>query len=166
MQIRKAEQSDLGAILAIYNYEVVNGTATLDLHPRTLADWQIWFDAHNRDGENHPLYVAEENGTVLGYVSLSSYRVKEAYRSTVELSVYVEQHHRREGIASAMMAFVLDLARNDDSIHHVISVITSGNEASVRLHEKFGFRYLGTIPEVGMKHGKMIDIHHYSLILN
>ncbi len=166
MRIRLAQQEDLGAMLAIYNYEVVNGTATLDIHPRSMEDWQIWFDAHNRAGENHPLYVAEENGTVLGYVSLSSYRVKEAYRSTVELSVYVDPAHRREGIASAMMEFILRLAKEDTSIHHIISVITSGNDASIQLHEKFGFTYRGTIPEVGMKHGKMMDIHQYSLIFD
>lgn len=161
MYIRKAEQRDLCRLLDIYNYEVAHGVATLDLAPKTLPEWQSWFDAHNV--ENHPLFVAEENGQVTGYASLSSYREKEAYRSTVELSIYIHPEHRRKGVAGALMAFILDAARADGSIHTVVSVITTGNEASCRLHEKFGFTFCGTIREVGMKFGRYLDIDNYSL---
>lgn len=163
VQIRKAEQEDLEELLAIYNYEVENGVATLDLQPKTIGEWQIWFDAHNRD--NHPLYVAVKDGCVAGYVSLSPYREKEAYRTTVELSVYIGAEYRRQGIAAALMNFILQKARADHSIHNVVSVITSGNEASCRLHDRFGFRFCGTIPEVGMKFGRMLSIDNYSLLV-
>lgn len=163
MHIRKAEPADLPALWEIYNYEVEHGTATLDLTPRTMEERKKWFDAHNRD--NHPLYAAEENGTVLGYVSLSSYREKEAYKSTVELSVYVHPAHRGKGVATAMMAFVLEEARRDPTVHNVVSVITAGNAASVRLHEKFGFKFCGRIPAVGMKFGRYLDIENYSLLV-
>ena len=99
MRIRKAEQKDLVALLDIYNYEVINGVSTLDLNPRTLAERQIWFDQHNV--ENHPLYIAEMDGCVAGYSSLSSYREKEAYKSTVELSIYISPDYRKRGIATA-----------------------------------------------------------------
>lgn len=161
MDIRKAEQRDLRALLDIYNYEVAHGVATLDLALKTLPEWQVWFDAHNV--ENHPLFVAEENGRVTGYASLSSYREKEAYQSTVELSIYIHPEHRRKGTAGALMAFILDVARADERIHTVVSVITTGNEASCRLHEKFGFTFCGTIREVGMKFGRYLDIDNYSL---
>ncbi len=161
MLIRKAEQKDLKELLDIYNYEVVNGVATLDLNPRSLEEWQFWFDHHNM--ENHPLYVAVEGGRVAGYSSLSSYREKEAFRSTVELSIYVEKDFRSRGIATELMAFVLDLARADERTHSVVSVVTAGNEASCKLHEKFGFTYCGTIPEVGMKFGVYRDIVNYWL---
>lgn len=163
MVIRKAEPADLPALLEIYNYEVEHGVATLDLTPRTPEERKIWFDAHNVD--NHPLYTAEENGVVQGYVSLSSYREKEAYRSTVELSIYIHPAHRGKGIATALMAFILEEARQDPSIHNVVSVITAGNAASVRLHEKFGFTFCGTIPAVGMKFGRYLDIENYSLLV-
>ena len=163
MRIRKAEQKDLVALLDIYNYEVINGVSTLDLNPRTLAERQIWFDQHNV--ENHPLYIAEMDGCVAGYSSLSSYREKEAYKSTVELSIYISPDYRKRGIATALMGFILEEAKADARTHSVVSVITAGNEASCKLHEKFGFTFCGTVPQVGMKFGKFQDIVTYSLIV-
>lgn len=163
MEIRMARQSDLQELLEIYNYEVKNGVATLDLEPKTLEERQSWFDQHNVN--HHPLYVAETDGRVVGYASLSSYREKEAYRSTVELSVYIAPDCRRRGIASALMEFILEEARKDETIHNVVSVITSGNEASCRLHDRFGFRFCGTIPEVGVKFGRQLSIDNYSLLV-
>ena len=163
MLIRKAEQKDLQELLEIYNYEVVNGVSTLDLNPRTLFEWQIWFDHHNV--KNDPLYVAEEEGRVAGYSSLSSYREKEAYKSTVELSIYISPDFRKRGLATALMAYILEEAKADERTHAVVSVITAGNEASCKLHEKFGFSFCGTVPEVGMKFGKYQDIVTYNLIV-
>ena len=163
MHIRKAQEKDLPALLEIYNYEVVNGCATLDLNPRTMEEWQAWYKAHNVD--NHPLYVCIVDGKAAGYASLSQYRLKEAYRSTVELSIYVAPNHRREGLAAAMMEFLINEAKADPSIHCVVSVITSGNEASRALHEKFGFEFCGTIREVGRKFGRYIGSDNYCLIV-
>ena len=163
MQIRTARQSDLPELLEIYNHEVVSGTATLDLQPRTIEERQVWFDEHNT--ENHPLIVAEKDGTVVGYATLSPYRTKEAYRSTVELSIYVHREYRRQGIASALMENILRMAREDELTHTVVSVITSGNEASTKLHLKFGFVWSGRIPEVGFKFGSYISIDNYYLIV-
>lgn len=161
MLIRTARQEDLADLLDIYNYEVVHGTATLDIHPRTIDEWQEWLDAHNVD--NHPLIVCERNGEVAGYASLSAYRAKEAYKSTVELSIYVSPDHRGHGAASLLMEAILENARADSRTHTVVSVITSGNEASTHLHKKFGFTFCGRIPEVGEKFGKYLDIDNYSL---
>lgn len=161
MKIRKAERRDLQALLDIYNYEVKHGVATFDIHPKNLAQWEEWFDAHNTD--NHPLLVAETAGHVAGYASLSAYREKEAYRSTVELSVYIAPGDRRKGIASALMEEILRIAREDERTHSVISVITSENEASIRLHERFGFEFCGCLPEVGVKFGRYLGVTNYRL---
>lgn len=161
MLIRKAELKDLKDLLEIYNYEVVYGISTLDIHPKTLTEWQEWFDAHNKD--NHPLLVAETDGHAVGYASLSAYREKEAYCSTVELSVYVDVSYRKRGVADALMKAILDMAKEDESIHMVVSVITGGNEASIRLHDKYGFTYCGSIHEVGVKLGEYRDIDNYEL---
>lgn len=161
--IRNSEISDLPELLRIYNYEVENGVATLDIHPQTTEERKRWFDAHG--SANHPLVTAVEDGEIAGYASLSSYRDKEAYSSTVELSVYVAPEHRRRGVAVKLMEYLVDFARNDPSTHCVVSVITAGNEASVKLHEKFGFTYSGTIPEVGEKFGRYLDIVNYALIV-
>ncbi len=161
MLIRKAELKDLKDLLEIYNYEVVYGISTLDIQPKTLDEWRGWFDAHNVD--NHPLIVAEIDGHAVGYASLSSYREKEAYCSTVELSVYVDVSYRKRGIANALMKAILDMAKEDESIHMVVSVITGGNEASIRLHDKYGFTYCGSIHEVGVKFREYRDIENYEL---
>jgi len=108
MNIRTAERRDLSAMLDIYNYEVKNGTATFDVEPRAGAAGEAWFAAHNTG--NLPLRVAEEDGKVLGYASLSPYRDFDAYLQTVELSVYVAPESRGRGIASALMEAVLRLA--------------------------------------------------------
>ena len=163
LEIRKARLQDLEELLAIYNYEVENGVATFDLHPKTLAEWRIWFDSHNI--ENHPLFVAQIKGQVAGYASLSPYREKEAYSSTVELSVYIGERYRGRGIAAALMEHILEAARCDERTHAVVSVITSGNQASRKLHEKFGFEFCGTIREVGMKFGAYRDIDNYVLLV-
>lgn len=83
--------------------------------------------------------------------------------STVELSVYIDKNYRRQGIAAALMTEILAEAKKDARTHMVVSVITGGNEASEKLHEKFGFIYGGTIPEVGMKFGKYLAIDNYYL---
>ena len=164
MEIRIARREDLQQLLDIYNYEVVHGVATLDLQPKSLEEWERWFDAHNI--KNHPLLVAVKAGRVAGYASLSSYRQKEAYRSTVELSIYISPDFRRQGVATALMEAILQAARQDPLTHTVVSVITDGNEASRKLHEKFGFTYCGAIREVGMKFGAYQDILNFSLIVS
>ena len=163
MTIRKAERNDIEALLEIYNYEVLHGVSTLDINPRTLEQWNDWYENHNI--KNHPLIVAEDGGTVMGYATLSSYRQKEAYTSTVELSIYVHPEHRGKGIGSVLMSEIIALAKADITVHTVVSVITSGNAASERLHNKFGFIFSGTIKEVGMKFGKYLDISNYYLIV-
>lgn len=162
MNIRKAEREDLDQLLEIYNYEVLNGTATFDLKPKTLEEHLKWFDAHNIG--NHPLWLAEVDGMTAGYVSLSAYREKEAYHSTVELSLYVSKDYRRQGVARELLKNILAYARQSDEIHTVVSVITGGNEGSIKLHESFGFVYCGTIKEVGIKFGRLLDVSNYQLI--
>lgn len=163
IRIRTAQLNDVERLLEIYNYEVKNGTATFDIHPKTVSEWTDWFYAHNVG--NHPLLVAEEDGRVAGYASLSPYREKEAYAATVELSVYIAPECRGRGIATVLTGAVLDTARECPDIHTVISVITSGNAASIRLHEKFGFSFCGEMKEVGEKFGKKLGIVNYQLMV-
>lgn len=161
--IRRAEHDDVPALLEIYNYEIEHGVSTLDLTPKTLEDRMVWFYAHESD--LHPLYVAVVDGVVVGYSTLSSFRSKEAYLPTVELSVYVDRAYRGRGIASELMGTILDHARECQDIHLVVSIITGENAASVRLHEKFGFSWCGVIHEAGFKHGRYHDIITYELIV-
>lgn len=163
MLIRKGEKKDIPRLLDIYNYEVINGVSTLDLNPKELSDWEQWFDAHGTD--DHPLIVAENDGVVMGYATLSPYREKEAYKSTAELSIYIAPECRRQGAASALMGEIIELGRKCGKLHLIVSVITSGNAASEALHDKFGFTFCGTLHEVGFKHGKYQSIDNYELKL-
>lgn len=161
--IRPITQDDVVSCLDIYNYEVVNGVATLDLEPRTLLEWQEWFDAHQT--VEHRIFVGLMDDVVVGYASLSPYRTKDAFKSTVELSIYIHQDHRGKGVASKLMAHILEHAKENDTLHTVVSVITVGNEGSTKLHSRFGFTYCGLTPEVGFKHGKYQDTETYALLV-
>lgn len=172
IHIRKGRPEDVPALLDIYNYEVINGTATFDLQPKTLAERMQWFEEHQT--EIHPLLVAElppeevsdtalPQSIVAGYATLSSYRPKAAYDSTAELSLYISPACRGRGVATALMQAILQAARKCPELHMVVSVITGGNAASIHLHEKFGFTHCGTLHEVGFKHGAYRDVDHYEL---
>lgn len=161
--VRRGVSSDVPSLLEIYNYEVVNGASTLDLNPRTLAEWESWFASHQND--LHPLFVAEVDGAIAGYASLSSYRPKEAYRSTVELSVYVHHDMRGRGVATSLMDELLAHAQAHEEIHLVVSIITSQNKASVHLHDKYGFQPCGVVHEVGFKLGEYHDILMFELFV-
>ncbi len=163
IMIRRAEARDIAPTLEIYNFEVEHGTATLDLHKKTEDEWRAMFARHNAD--NHPLLVAEIDGETVGYASLSPYREKEAYASTVEASVYVARAFRRRGVGTALLSALIETARADGITHAIVSVITSENADSERLHERFGFRRCGTLFAVGEKFGRYLDIDNYELII-
>ena len=162
MLIRTAELSDLPALLAIYNDEVANGVATFDTEPQTLTKRRVWFDAHNVD--NHPLLTAvADDGTIAGYASLSTFIAKKAYSSTVELSIYVNRALRGHGIGKALMTAIIEAARKDGRTHRIISIITTENKASEALHNKFGFREVGVLSEVGFKFGRALSVGYWEL---
>ena len=165
MKIRTAEEKDLKALADIYNYEVLNGTATFDLSPVTVEERKLWFDAHNR--ENHPLIVAEdENGMIHGYASLSPYSSKKAYAPTVELSVYIAPSSRGNGVGTLLMREIIKTASRDGITHSILSLITSENKVSIGLHEKLGFKHCGKLEEAGIKFGRYLDVDFYILHIN
>ena len=161
--IQSITKNDVSACLAIYNYEVEHGVATLDLEPRTLEEWHEWYSAHQT--VEHCIFVGTIDGVVVGYASLSPYRTKDAFKSTVELSIYIHQDYRGQGVASKLMAHILEYAKETDTLHTVVSVITAGNEASTALHERFNFTYCGLTPQVGFKHGEYQDTETYALLV-
>ncbi len=162
--IRFAEINDLKRITEIYNYEIKNGVATFDEVEKTIDERKKWFDMHDR--ENNPIFVYTINNEVLGYVSLSKYRMHEAYSRTAELSLYVDVSSRGKKIASKLMAYVIDYAKTKTNLHTIISVITTGNEKSTHLHVKYNFSYSGTLKEVGFKFNNYLSVDNYILIIN
>ena len=154
MQIRLAQHDDSEAIRQIYNLEVSTSTVTFDLVPRTAADQLQWLEA--RSGA-HAVIVAEVDGEVVGFASLSPFRDRPAYNSTVEDSVYVRADHRGTGVGGALLDELMTLAAQH-GFHTVIARIVGGHDASIGLHQRHGFGIVGTEREVGRKFGKWLDV--------
>ncbi len=154
LQIRKSTRDDLKAILDIYNEAVLNTTATFDTTARTFEQQLEWYENHKA---NHPVFVAEENNVVVGWASLSPYSDRCAYDTTVEVSVYIHADHRGKKIGSKLLE-VITLEGLKVKNHTVISRITSDNLSSIHIHEKIGYRHVGTLKEVGVKFGKLLDV--------
>jgi phosphinothricin acetyltransferase len=161
IHIRRAVHTDLADILEIYNYAINNLVATFDLTEQTIEQRQSWFDKFN---DHFPLIVAVENGKVIGYSCLSPFRDKPAYAKSTELSIYIHWNQQGKGIGNMLMKEILQLAEKI-GYHTVIGGITGGNEASVRLHMKFGFEFVGCFKEVGYKFDAWQDVHFYQLMI-
>ena len=153
--VRLATREDAEAIRTIYNREVSGSTVTFDLVPRTLEDQQRWLDEH---AGAHPAVVAvDETGEIVGFGSLSPYRSRPAYSTTVEDSVYVHHDHRGRGVGRAVLSELVRLADNH-GFHAVMARIVGGHEASIALHTGCGFELVGIEREVGRKFGKWLDV--------
>ena len=154
MRIRLATLDDAAAIRAIYNLEVETSTATFDLVGRSLEDQRTWIAA--RQGVFSAV-VADEAGEVVGFASLSPYKERAAYRTTVEDSVYVRRDQQGRGVGRALLTYVVDLAAVR-GFHAVMARIEGGSEASRALHAACGFELVGIEREVGRKFGRWLDI--------
>jgi L-amino acid N-acyltransferase len=154
MKVRLATIDDAEAIRAIYNPEVLESTVTFDLVPRTLEDQQKWLDEHSGA---HPAVVAEDGEAIVGFGSLTEYKARPAYRTSVEDSVYVHRAHQGRGIGKLVLDSLLGLAV-DHGFHAVFARIVGGHEASIGLHVALGFDIVGTEREVGRKFGQWLDV--------
>ena len=159
--IRLATRADLTAINAIYNHYVLHSSATYQEEPITEAEREVWFAGH---GPLHPVTVAEENGEVVGWASLSPFHARSAYRRTVENSVYVSHDHQRHGIGSALLADSIERARSLGH-HTIIAGIDSAQTGSIALHLKFGFEQTAHLKEVGFKLGRWLDVLYLQKML-
>lgn len=155
LSIRPAGEADLPAILAIYNDAVANTTAIWNETPSDLEGRRNWW--RERAGAGFPVLVGETGGEVAGYATYGPFRPHEGYRHTVENSVYVREESRGKGVAAALMAALIDQARVD-GFHVMVAGVEAGNLASIRLHERLGFREVARMPEVGRKFGRWLDL--------
>jgi L-amino acid N-acyltransferase len=160
--VRRAVRGDVPAILDIYNDAVLNTTASYDYEPRSLESRLAWFDEHERD--DFPVFVAEIEGRVVGWSSLSRFRERRGYRFTAENSIYVMPEWQGQGIGKRLLAPLIDAARQG-SWHAIIAAIDGANQASIRLHERFGFVKVGHFKEVGHKFDRWLDVVYMELLL-
>jgi L-amino acid N-acyltransferase YncA len=157
--IRLVERRDAAGIRAVYNHYVTESTALFDMVPRTLDEQVQWIDDHSG---GHPAVVAVARGEdgsdrVVGFGSLSPFRSRPAYATTVEDSVYLLGEYQGRGIGRMVLEELVRLA-GLHGFHSVIARVTGSNDASIALHAGCGFEVVGTEREVGRKFGRWLDV--------
>lgn len=160
--LRLATLSDAEAIRQMYNYEVSNTTATFDLVPRTLEEQQRWIV--DRNGAMAAIVAVDETGEVVGFGSLSPYKERAAYRTSVEDSVYVRRDRHGRGIGKMIVTELLRIAAAS-GFHAVFARISGGSDASIALHKSCGFEVVGIEREVGRKFNKWLDVALMQVLL-
>ena len=160
--IRDARELDLAAMLAIYNDAVLTTTAVYDYQPRSSEQQVAWFKAKQEHGL--PVLVAEDHGAVVGFASYGPFRPWPAYLHSVENSLYVMPEQRGRGIGSALLPALIQRAA-ERGLHTMIAGIDATNEASLRLHAKFGFERVAQFREVGWKFERWLDLAFLQLML-
>ena len=153
--IRPATEADQQSMMEIYNEAVLNSNATFDTEPRTLQSQLSWFRLHKH---NHPVLIAEEESQIIGWASLSPLSERCAYETTVEVSIYIHKDFRGKGTGIKLLK-IITLEGEKLGNHTIISRITGGNDVSLHIHEKLGYRHIGVMEEVGFKFGKYQDVY-------
>jgi phosphinothricin acetyltransferase len=156
ISIRPAGRGDLPRLTEIYNYYVIHTPVTFDIEPYILEKRAAWFDQFGATGR-HRLMVAEENGVVLGYAGTTQFRVKAAYDTTVETTIYCDRQAIGKRVGSLLYGALFDAIKNED-IHRIVAGYTLPNDASAALHARCGFKPVGIYTEVGRKFGSYWDV--------
>ena len=146
--IRHYKTEDTQAIVGVINYNILNSTALYDYEPRTIVQQLAIFK--DKLDKNFPIIVATFQSKIVGFGYYSEFRFREAYKFTVEHSVYVSNDFHGKGIGKLLMQELIELAKNQ-KLHTMVGVIDSENESSITFHKKFGFSTVGIIKESGYK---------------
>ena len=160
IDLRRLTPADAEATRRIYNLEVVDSTVTMDLVPRSLPDQQLWIELHL--GVHGALVAVDEDPLtgherVIGFASISPWREKPAYSTSVENSVYVDREHQGRGVGRILLDGILHVAA-ESGFHACMARIVAGHEASIRLHASRGYDVVGTEREIARKFGRWIDM--------
>lgn len=153
MNIIDAQELHFSEIISIYNWAIENTSSTFDTELKTVESYGPFLKSLS----NHPLIVVVENDVVLGWGCLKPYSDRKAYEETVELSIYISPEHHGKGIGTRLMKQLI-IKAEEYGFYTILSRITSESEASIKLHEKFGFFTSGVMKEVGFKFNRRIDV--------
>ncbi|MFH8490600.1 GNAT family N-acetyltransferase [Streptomyces longisporoflavus] len=161
VQVRPGTEADLEALTAIYNHYVRETALTFDTAVFSPEERRPWLLSHPVDGPYRLLVARErDSGLLLGYATSSPFRAKPAYATSVEVSVYCSPDAAGRGIGTLLYKALFEALEGED-LHRAYAGIAQPNDASVRLHERFGFRHVGTYREVGRKFGRYWDVAWY-----
>jgi phosphinothricin acetyltransferase len=161
LTIRSATEADLRAIDDIYTWYIPRSTCTYDEQIPSFDSRVQWFRRHD---DRHPVTVAERDGQVVGWGTLSGFRDRSAYRFTCENSVYVRHDMQGRGIGSALLADLIARARAL-GYRTIIAGADAEQTASIALHRKFGFEQVAQFKEVGYKFDRWLDVVFMQLVL-
>jgi phosphinothricin acetyltransferase len=161
MIIRNANENDLPQLLEIYNDIILNTTAVYQYQAHSLDMRKEWFTTKRQQG--FPVFVAEDGNGIVGFSTLGTFRNWQAYKYSVENSVYVASHSRGKGIGKLLMPPLIRAAIQME-MHTVIASIDATNEASLQLHKNFGFEEVAHFKEVGYKFGRWLDLKFLQLM--
>jgi L-amino acid N-acyltransferase YncA len=153
--IRDSTEADLAAIQRIYAHHVLHGLASFEEEVPTVVEL-----ARRRAdvlARGLPHLVAERDGAVVGYSYASPYRARAAYRFSIEDSVYVVEGLSGRGIGRALLTALIAKCEAGGWRQMVAIIGDSGNAGSIALHERLGFRMVGTFRAIGFKHGRWVD---------
>jgi L-amino acid N-acyltransferase YncA len=160
--VRSASATDADAIARIYNYYIENTVITFEEEP--VSPQAMAARVAEVQGLSLPWLVAEIDKKVIGYAYANKWKVRSAYRHSVETTIYLEHGHEGRGVGKTLYAALLPPLRAR-GIHAVIGGAAMPNEASVALHETLGFDHVATFREVGFKHGRWVDVAYWQLVL-
>lgn len=155
-------EKDLISILDIYNYAILNTTAAYEYEAYKLEDRKQWYEKKKQ--EDYPVLVFEEDGKVIGFAAIEPFRPDPAYRYSVMHSVYVDHRSRGNGVGTALVKEIIRIT-NEKKYETLIAEIDGENEKSIKMHEKLGFKYSGTINKAAYKFGKWLDLSFYQFNL-
>lgn len=159
--VRDATPDDASDLARIYNHYIATSTVTFDTEPKTPEERAEWIASH---GPAHPVLVGVIDGAVVGFGALSPWANRPAWGRTVEVSSYVAEERRRQGVGAALMDALVDRA-TEAGHHALIGQIVSENEPSISLARRMGFEQVGTLREVGNKFGRWLDVVYMERIL-
>lgn len=153
--IRLATLADLPVIVDIYNSTIPGRMVTADLEPVSVESRLPWFHAHQP--ARRPLWVAEQDGRVVAWISLSDFYGRPAYNATAEVSIYLDESVRGRGLGRALLQFVVETAPQY-GVQTLLGFIFGHNQPSLKLFERFGFASWAHLPEVASLDGVARDL--------
>lgn len=156
VKVRPATRADLPRLTEIYNHYIINTPITFDLKPVTVEERARWFEEH-AGSARHRLFVAEIEGTVVGWAGTGPFRDRAAYNTSVEMTIYCAPDATRRGIGASMYRVLFEALKNED-INRLLAGITLPNDASLKLHRRFGFTDVGIFSECGRKFDRYWDV--------
>jgi phosphinothricin acetyltransferase len=156
LKIRPAAMTDLPRLTEIYNHYLIHTPVTFDLEPHTMEKRAVWFQQFAAVGR-YRLLVAEREGVIVGYAGTTRFRPKAAYDSTVETTIYCVPDCVGKGIGSRLYSALFESIAGED-IHRIVAGYALPNPASASLHQRFGFKPIGTFTENGRKFGRYWDV--------